>query len=970
MIFTQKSTVRILFIISFLLSSGLLCVLEAQVSGKLVGKVVDADFGEGMPGVNIVLENTKMGAATDLNGEYRIENIPVGEYAVVATFIGYTRMRIEGVQIKAEQVESIDFTMTTEVLEGEEVVVTAKAVKNTEAALLKDRQKAAAVSDAISAEAISQAGAGDAAEAMKGVTGASVVDGKYVYIRGLGDRYTSTQLNGAEIPSADPYRRAGSVDIIPTNLIDNIVTVKSFTPDRPGDFSGGTVDIKTKDFPEDLNVKFSVSGSYNTQATFNNNGPIGYAGSSTDWLGFDDGMRSIPGVVNDGLRTGYYPTPPASFKPEQTETLDDLQSYSQAFNPLMAPSAKTPSLNQSYSFSLGNEIDFLNRPLGYLASLTYSNGYKSYDNGIYNAWRLGSSAASALTPIFRLDDVTSSHDVLWGGLLKSSYKLNPFNIISLNYLYNINGVSTARNLQGQYDYDKLDAQDDLFIASNLGYSERQLSSFQLSGDHHFTALGGLKMEWNAGTSDTRQDEPDQRYFSRYAIVDSGQIRRHGTFSNQAPTRYYRTLDETKDEATIHFTLPFRQWAGKPANFKFGGLYSIKERDFFENRFVYNEGSGTKSYKGDPEQFFAHENIGYDMTSQTINSVTYYGYKLKLTLSPADVGVNDYTADQHILAYYAMFELPLSDKLRFIGGARYETTNINMVSLDTTKADGVIDTKDWLPSLNFIYGITPDMNVRATMTRTLARPNFRELAPYASYDFSAGFTHIGNPLLKRTLIDNYDLRWEWFSRPGEIYGVSFFYKSFQNPIERAFIVTASNREITWENVDRAAAYGFELELRKKLDVFSSALSNFSFGGNFSFVQSRIDISAEQLELMRKNNPEMQSTRPLEGQSPFLLNLHMSYDNFDSGLSAHIYYNVFGERLSEWNKTGEPFVYEQPAHTLNASLNYKLGRHLLLKFAGNNLLNTQHKKTQIFHGTEYIFTRFTEGTTYSIGLDYSL
>ncbi|MBN1559306.1 TonB-dependent receptor, partial [candidate division KSB1 bacterium] len=718
---TLYRSIRSFLVTVLVLYGGFSHSLFAQAQGKLTGTVVDAESGEGMPGVNIVLENTTIGAATDLNGNYSIGNVPVGEYTVVATFIGYARLRIENVHIKANQVETVNFAMAMEALEGEEVVVTAKAVKNTEAALLKDRQKAVAVSDAISAEAISQAGASDAADAMKQVTGASVVDGKYVYIRGLGDRYTSTQLNGAEIPSADPYRRAGSVDIIPSNLIDNIVTVKSFTPDRPGDFSGGAVDIQTKDFPDQLNVKFSVSGSYNTQATFNSNGPIGYTGGSTDWLGYDDGSRSIPDIVDDGLKSGNYPTPPASFNPESTESLDDLQIYSQAFNPQMAPSPMTPSLNQSYSFSIGNEFDLLNRSFGYLASLTYSNGYESYDDGVYNAWRLGSSQAAELTPIFRMADVQSTHDVLWGGLLKSSYKINPFNIISANYIYNTNGISVARNLQGQYDYDKLDAKDDLFIASNLGYSERQLSSVQLSGDHHLLFLGGLKMDWNASTAATRQDEPDLRYFSRYAMVENGEIMRQGTFSNIAPTRYFRTLDESKNEVGANFTLPFRQWSGKAANLKFGGLYSQKDRDFVENRFIYNEGSGARSYKGDADAFFAPENIGWDMTSQTINGTNYYGYKLKLSLSPADMGVNDYRAEQEILAYYAMAELPLSNKLRFVGGARYETTSTNMVSLDTTKADGKIDIKDWLPSVNFIYSIHPDMNVRASMTRTLARP---------------------------------------------------------------------------------------------------------------------------------------------------------------------------------------------------------------------------------------------------------
>lgn len=944
--------------------------LYGQTTGILTGKVVDAETGDPLPGVNVVLEGTMMGAATDLDGRYEMENVPPGSYKVVASFIGYSKVKIENVIIKSGQAEKLDFTMGMEVLEGQEIIVTAKAVKNTEASLLKDRQKAVAVSDAISAEAISQAGAGNAAEAMKQVTGASVVEGKYVFIRGLGDRYTSTHLNGTEIPSTDPYRRAGSVDLIPSNLIDNIVTVKSFTPDKPGDFSGGAVDIKTKDFPEDLSIKFSASTSYNTQTTFNNNGPIGYKGGATDWLGYDNGSRSVPTLVTDGMKSGYYPGPPSSFDPQQTQSLDNLQSFSQSFNPLMTPSSKTPSLNQSYSFSVGNEFSLFNRSLGYLASLTYSNGYKSYDNGIYNAWRLGSSQATELVPIFKMNDVQTAHDVLWGGLVKSSYKINPYNIISLNYLYNINGESISRNLQGQYDYDKLDAVDDLFISSNLGYSERQLSSFQISGDHQFTRVVGLRMDWQLSTSYSTQNEPDLRYFSRYTIMDNNQVKSQGTFSNIAPTRFFRDLSEDKNEATVNFNLPFKQWSGKPSHFKFGALYSIKERSFNENRFVYNEGSGAKSYKGNDEEYFQHQNIGWDQTSQTINGTTYYGYKLKLYITPADVGSNDYTADQDINAYYAMIDLPVINKLRFIGGARYETTDITLTSLDSTKANGFISTKDWLPSINFIYSFTPDMNVRASVTRTLARPTFRELAPYASYDFSAGFTHIGNPLLKRTLIDNYDLRWEWFSRPGEIYAVSLFYKRFENPIERAFIVTASNREITWENVNQAISTGIEFELRKNLDIVSSKLSNFSFGSNLSLVRSTIDIPEDLLELMRTNNPEISSTRELEGQSPFLVNVNASYENSNNGLSAHIYYNVFGKRLSEWNKTGEPFVYEQPAHALNASIYYKLGSHIVLKFSGNNLLNTKHQKSQVYKGKEYIFTRYTQGTTFSLGLDYSI
>ena len=315
-------------------------------------------------------------------------------------------------------------------------------------------------------------------------------------------------------------------------------------------------------------------------------------------------------------------------------------------------------------------------------------------------------------------------------------------------------------------------------------------------------------------------------------------------------------------------------------------------------------------------------------------------------------------------------MPIVKRLRFIGGARYENTEINLISLAESKADGEIKTLDILPSLNFVYNATDNMNFRVSATRTLALPTFRELAPYASFDFAAGFTHIGNPELKRTLINNYDIRWEWFDRPGEIYAVSLFYKDFTNPIEEAFIIEATNREITWINMDKATAYGIEFELRKRLDVISPKLANFILGNNLSLINSRIDIPADELMLMRINNPAIGSTRELAGQSPYVYNLNLSYDNFEKGLAATLYYNVFGKRLSEVNKDGQPFVYEQPFATLNISTGVKVMHGVTFKFSAKNLLDSKYKKTQELNGVEYIFTQYSVGRTFSAGFDYSL
>jgi len=290
-------------IVCILLSILISATASAQTSGTgvITGIIVDAETGEPLIGANAYIMNTNLGAASDLQGNYRITGVPPGLYTLRISYMGYKTQDVTEVGVEPGKVTTLNISMQSKVIEGETVVVTAKAMKNTEASLLKDRQRAKAVSDAISAEAITQSGSGNAAEAMKQITGASVVDGKYIFVRGLGDRYTSTQLNGAEIPSTDPYKRAGAIDLVPTSLVDNIVTVKSFTPDKPGNFSGGTIDIHTKDFPEILHMSFSASTSYNTQTTFNDN-TLGIADAGNlQWLGIEDGSLDVPDFVGDEL---------------------------------------------------------------------------------------------------------------------------------------------------------------------------------------------------------------------------------------------------------------------------------------------------------------------------------------------------------------------------------------------------------------------------------------------------------------------------------------------------------------------------------------------------------------------------------------------------------------------------------------------------------------------------------------------
>ncbi len=946
------------FLCSQLIILLLAFTLFAQPKGTITGTVVDAETGEPLPNVNIVLEGTMWGAATDLDGHYRIDHVPVGTYNLVSMMIGYSKKRIENVQVNPKQVTRVNFTMGFEVLEGKEVIVTAKALKNTEAILLKDRQKAQALSDAISAEAISRSGSGNAAEAMKQVTGASVVGGKYVYVRGLGDRYTSTQLNGAELPSTNPYKRAGSIDLIPSNLVDNIVTAKSFTPDKPGNFSGGTVDIKTKDFPDEFTLNLSASTSYNNQVTFNDDGPILYSGSDTDWLGSDDGFRDIPGTMQNEDEV----IPDIGAAGSNIETALKLDRIVKSFNPDMVPVNRTPGLNQSYSISAGNQVRVLGRPLGFLASLTYSNGYSSYDDGDLNRWNLGAQVSETLGNDFTLTDTKSSQEVLWGGLLKASYKFTPSHVISLNGLYNQNGESSARYLEGKYPYD-LDPSA-TFRTSVLSYLERTLTSVQLSGDHHFESLLGSRISWKASVGGSKQDEPDNRYFTSFKTKKG----LYGIKPNVPPSRYYRFMDENRNEFSLDITVPFKLGAAKQGNVKFGGLMAQKHRDYYERLFEYHQ-NPVYNYDGDINTLFGPDNIGLiDTTKKVVGDTTYKRYDFGIVMNEIFLPANRYEGDQDISAAYAMVDFPILDKLRFIGGARFETTDMRVVTEDKKLDEGHLKTEDVLPSANLIYSLTPNANIRAAYGKTLARPLFREIAPYASFDFMGGDTYIGNNELERTLIDNFDLRWEWFPRPGEIYAVSAYYKDFRNPIE--VVIKNVNHEIEWKNVDEARVMGMEFEVRKRLDGISPLLHHVMAGGNLSLVNSRVDITEQEMKLIRATRPEADDTRPFQGQSPYIVNVNVTYDHFERGIVTSLYYNVFGERLSVVSLGGTPDVYEQPAGMLNWSFSWNFTKNLALKLSAKNLLDNEMKMTQEYKGEEYIYSAYKIGRSFSIGLKYKI
>lgn len=934
-----------------------------SATGTISGIVIDQQTRETLPGANIIIEGSTRGAAANLEGYYEITKVPPGTYTIVASMIGYANKRIIDVKVDRNKRTELSFSMSMEALMGEEIQVTAELIRETEGALLLERQKASAVSDAISAEAMSRYGSSDAADAMIRVNGASVVDGRYVLIRGLGGRYGITQLNGSEVPSSDPDRKSVNMDLIAANLLENIVAVKTATPDKPGTFTAGAVEMNTKSFPASRSFTISLSSTFNSQSSFNNNF-LTYAGGKRDWLGFDDGTRAIPAALADG--NVKIPNLGAAFtNAEQAQELDRL---SKSFNSVMAPETGSAFFNQGYGFAYTDRFRLFGKDAGFVGNLSYSRSFNSYESGTVARWQLTGNVNSVdgLSNHYNLTDAKSSDDVLLGGLANLSVKLADKHKLSINGMYNHAGITTSRYLTGAFPRDL--TQDSFYETRTLQFKERDLRSLQMQGEHGIRPLGRLQVDWKASVARSKQDEPDLRFFTndytvqeREGSIDTLYAIRPAIYP--VPTRYFRNLEDDRVSGQIDFTLPVSR-LGRDGKLKFGALYSESERSFRERRFEFRQDRAR--YDGSGNAFFSDENMGILEGQSSARFFRFGNYIVDATQQSSN-----YNGDETVSAGYAMLDAELFGTMRVIGGVRYEGTDIQVASIDTTKPGGQLDNRDWLPSINLVYPFKNEtMNLRFAYSHTIARPQFRELAPFASFEFVGDYLFIGNPNLKRTLSRNYDLRWEWFMRPGEVYAISAFYKNLDLPIERAINPRAQNGEIQFRNVDNAIIYGLEFEVRKNLDAFIPALDKFQVGANLSLIQSSVQIDPEELLAKRALDPEASDRRSLQGQSDFVLNTSLIYNNFNSGTVGTLAYNLVGERLAEVSLGGSPDVYEQPRHLLDFSLSQQITGALRLKFAAKNLLNAKVSRTQALNSVQYPVYEYLIGREFSLGVSYAV
>jgi TonB-dependent receptor len=925
----------------------------AAASGIIRGKILDATTGEALIGANVFLSGTTTGTITDFDGNYTLSNVTPGVVSVTASYISYETQVFDAVEVPAGKVVIINANLDLSSQQIEEVVVKARKREQTEAAVLVMKKRMPMVLDGISSQQISRLGDSDAASALKRVTGVSVQGGKYVYVRGLSDRYSNTTLNGAQIPGLDPEKNTVQMDLFPSNIIENLIVFKTFSPDLPGNSTGGLVNIVTKDFPERFSMLFSAALGYNSQVHLRNDF-LSYEGGSTDWLGMDDGTRSVPGEVEELTESGQLPY-------IYTGADETLGMISRGFNKSMDNTTRSSFLDQSYSFSVGNRISLFNRDLGFNLSASYSREYEMYTGGRDEKYSV--TAPDEPAPKRLVEDNMGTESATWSGLANLSYKINNNNMIGFTFMRNQSGVKSSRyNIGVAADPDQED-----IIEQKLGWLERSIASYQAKGKHVFPGLNNATIDWMGSYTMAAQDEPDLRFFFMDYDTDesSGEYYNYVVRLNNLPTRFYREMSETNTDVKLNYTQPFRM-AGRNAKLKFGGSYVEKSRLSVENKFDVKRQGGIQ-FDGTAADFLKDENI-VDGPGQ-YNMIYYANSNLT-------DDKNSYDGSESVVGAYGMVDLPVSGQLRLITGLRYESSEVFVENhVDTieypTKVDdydngGFMD-NDFLPSLNLVYSPFEDMNFRVGYGRTVARPVFRELAPYASYDYKAGLRKIGNPNLAKTTVDNLDFRWEWFARPGEIFSVSAFCKYFTNPIELRDKEQAANPEIHYENIDNSTLYGLEFEFRKRLDMVD-AFRNFSLGVNVTLVKSIVKEDSTRLASARLVDPDWAETRPMFGQSPYVINSYLNYHNFERGWDINLGYNVSGEKLILVNKAATPDVYEQPFPMLDFNIRKQFRNGINVKFSADNLLNPNFEQTYDFGSSTGYFRKFKIGRSFSLSLTY--
>lgn len=884
---------------TLLCSAMVLSSLCSALAGVLNGKVSDKSLNEPLCGATVQIVGSKQTTATDLNGQFQFSNLQPGTYSILVKYIGYKPQSVEKIIVGNQEPVHVEVNLITDQEKLGEVVVTTKAVKNTEMAMLSAMRQSSVVQSGVSSQQIKQTQDKDASEVIRRIPGISIIDDKFVMVRGLSQRYNNVWINGSSVPSTEADSRAFSFDIIPSSQLDNLLIIKSPAPEYPSDFTGGFVFINTKDVPERNTFSVSVGGSYNNQSHFQSF--FHSRGSGTDWLGFDNGMRQLEGGIH------------ATLKPIAGNGIDLMGN---GFNNDWTVKKKTPIADFSFNTNFNHYWKLEERTLAVMGTLNYSNTFKTLHNMSNNLYGSYDRSNDRSNYFRQSTDNQYNYNVRLGAMLNFTLVLNPDNRLEWKHLFNQLGKSRYTSRVG------INAQNDNERSAEYYYSSRTIYNTQITGFHN-TAAGEFK--WNAGYAFANRNMPDRRIYVLNDKLEKGVI---ALSASNDITREFTSLNEHIASGGVNWQKAYN-WGNFTPTLKAGMFGEYRTRTYFTRYFIYNWDYQNNTLPAGfrnmdlPTQLLIDSNYGED----------------KLYLLEEVKWRNNYDGNNTLGAGYLAANLPFGP-FDIYAGVRYEYNRMELTTntrdYEKSPSSQVNDNHDIFPSVNATWRFVKDHQLRVAYGRSINRPEFRELSPSVFYDFDLASDVQGNTELKPCYVQNVDLRWEWYPHAGEQISVALFYKYFKNPIEWTYTVAGgTNLVYSYRNAKSARNYGVELDIHKRLDFMGLPFLSLNF--NTSLIKSNVNFEPGSLE----------EDRPMQGQSPYLVNTGLFYNNQSGTLSMALLYNRIGKRIIGVGRTvglagaddsaNIPHSYEMPRNVIDFTVSYRVNRHLELKATARDILD---------------------------------
>lgn len=902
-----------IYVFLLLITSSLLPLTAAsQSTGRLSGRVTDKTTGEGVYGAMVIVTGTPKATPTDADGQYTLELAP-GTYAISINSVGFKPQQFSGIQVAAGQTTTLS-TALVDAIQLATATVVGQKQTGTDISLIKDLRQSQVVVSGVSSEQITKTQDRDAAEVVKRIPGVTIQDSRFILVRGLAERYNTVMLNDALAPSSEADVRAFSFDALPSSAIDRILVFKSAAPELPGDFAGGVVKVYTRNSATQNATLVNVSSSYRAGTTLRSF--LTSDRSKTDFLGFDSGLRTMPGAFPKSLT--------------ELSVNERVEAARQLSTGSWAPQRTTASPDLRLSLGLTRVFDLKSAQITTVTALSYSNTHEQVDiqrNGYENY----DAALGRSRQAFSYQDQRGTQNTRLGIVHNWAARLNSRNKLEFRNLLNQIGSNQITVRKGFNYANELEVGE----AVGLRYDSRMIYAGQLQGTHDL-ADERTTLTWTAGYAYTNRQQPDYRQYSYSRTIGSDRPYTIGITSTpnaREGGRFFSTLNE-------HTVMASGQWERRFGNDSTrqpdqqpklrAGFYAEQKNRAFDARWPAFTKARFDSFDNSLltlpiDRIFAPENI---------NPTT--GFALSEGSNPS----NHYQAGNTLGAAYVGGILPVGEHLTLTGGVRVEAYRVNLTSA-TYEGPVTVDTLQLavLPSVNSTWNFSPRSLLRVAASKTLNRPEFRELAPFNFYDFEQNAEIQGNPKLRPASIYNADVRYEFYPAAGEMLSVGVFGKHFDSPIEK-LILPSGSLIYNFQNTRSAWSAGVEVEARQ---TFAKVSQNPFFQRlgltlNASLIASRVQLTATQSKVQ-------QSDRRLQGQSPYIVNTGLFYQDDESGWQASLLYNVAGPRIWAVGAISQdPDIYEMPRHQIDLSVAKRFGQHLEVKAGVQDLLNQRIQLTQ--------------------------